>query len=170
MPEIGEIRKGKEIGKLKSYNKYIWSTCVCGKSTRWVVVRDGKPKSIYCHSCTTQGKKNSRWNGGRYCCSGYIRVRLEPSDFYFPMTNKKGNVFEHRLVMARHLNRCLLAWEIVHHRNGIKDDNRLVNLQLLPNNVFQVSDSRLKRRVAELEKKVTLLEAENTLLKKQLRG
>jgi endogenous inhibitor of DNA gyrase (YacG/DUF329 family) len=58
---------------------------------------------------------------------GYVRV-YEPTHV---KAMKGGWVFEHRLLMERHLNRSLAQDEHVHHINGVKDDNRLENLVVL---------------------------------------
>ena len=92
----------------------------------------------YCRSCAQKGKRSGRtgdtstnWKGGRYIHPrGYVLVWLAPDDFFKPMANQMGRVLEHRLVMAKHLGRCLQPWEVVHHKNGVKDDNRLENLEL----------------------------------------
>jgi len=83
------------------------------------------------------------------------------------MANRGGYVLEHRLVMAKHLGRCLHDWEIVHHKGTKypkdtienKGDNRIENLQL-------VTDERhkqitlLENKIKRLETKITSLEAE----------
>ncbi|GAG68472.1 unnamed protein product, partial [marine sediment metagenome] len=92
-------------------------------------------------------------------------VKLSPDDFFYPMTNCNGYVREHRLVMAKHFGRCLLAWEVVHHRNHIKDDNRIANLKLLPDQSHHIVELETRSYIKQLEHRVTLLEAEVTLLR-----
>ena len=174
MATIGQIASGRDIGKKGPRKLFVWSACVdCGKE-RWVMCIGGKPLSPRCCSCASKEQTHQRgenapaWKGGRMKNgAGYILLLLQPDDFFYPMTNNHGYVREHRLVMAKFLNRCLLPWEIVHHLNGLRTDNRIENLQFLPHHRFHISDSILKKRIAELEKRVTLLEAENTLLKEE---
>jgi len=173
MPQIGEIRYGREIGK-ENRGKYIWCACIdCGKE-RWVYLSfHKKSESKRCHSCNGRkttlgrfGKRANNWQGGRIRDeNGYILVKLTPDDFFYPMTDRRGYVREHRLVMAKHLGRCLHMWEIVHHKKGVaKDDSRIEGLQL-------VSEDRhnqitiLENRIRLLEQRVLQLEVENIALK-----
>jgi len=47
-----------------------------------------------------------------------------------PSCQKNGTIMEHRVIVERNIGRYLTGVEVVHHINGIKDDNRIENLQL----------------------------------------
>ncbi len=153
-----------------SGNKFIWHACIkCGKE-RWVQLLRGLPRSPHCNKCVMT-KQMYKWKGGRtVTAQGYVGIKLFPDDFFYSMARNHGYVLEHRLVMAKYFNRCLLSWEIVHHKNGIKDDNRIENLELISckgkhNTEINKHIKNLEREVATLKKRVTLLESENVLLR-----
>ncbi|MGH2758901.1 MAG: HNH endonuclease [Actinomycetota bacterium] len=59
---------------------------------------------------------------------GYKRVPVRTNLLH--LTNGQCSFPEHRLVMVVHLRRPLHPGEVVHHRNGIRTDNRIDNLEL----------------------------------------
>jgi hypothetical protein len=77
-----------------------------------------------------RGELNPQWRGGRTKIHGYPAVKISSDDPMASMRINSGYVLEHRLVMARALGRPLTSRETVHHVNGVRDDNRLENLQL----------------------------------------
>jgi hypothetical protein len=67
-----------------------------------------------------------REKSGRIISRGYVLI-FEPTH---PNAHKTGYVAEHTKVMAAMLGRPLERFEEVHHRNGIRSDNRPENLEL----------------------------------------
>lgn len=76
---------------------------------------------------------NGKTRNGR----GYILIR----NIEHPYHNATGYVMEHRLKMEQHIGRYLKRQEVVHHINGIKDDNRIENLQLLKNQSIHIKNN-----------------------------
>lgn len=168
MTIVGEMASSKKAGKRQS-GFYVWAKCPqCGME-RWVRRRfDGR----VCKTCGTinggknatpnpntkrhYGKDHPSWKGGRVIDAvGRILIKLNRYEFFYPMAQRNGYVLEHRLVMAKHLGRNLHSWEIVHHRNAIKNDNRIDNLQLVSNdrhNQITIMQQKIKKLETEIER------------------
>lgn len=165
---LGKIKSAKELGR-NGHAQYIWHACVDCAKERWVRLRFSQPTSLRCISCATKlkafksGEEHNSWKGGRMKTrDGYVLIWVGKNDFFSPMANKNGYILEHRLIMARHLNRCLLPWEVVHHKEGYaKDDNRYPQtLELLPHSSKHASLTRMAQYIKKLEREIEKLKVE----------
>jgi len=147
MAQIGEAIQAKELG-YKGRALYVrWACPDCG-AERWVKKKDAKRPDFRgrCLACDDKSRRGSGchwWKGGRTLTkSGYVTVWVSPDDFYHSMADKVNRCAEHRLVMAKHIGRCLLRFEAVHHKNGNKSDNRIENLELTTRGTHAVDHNK----------------------------
>lgn len=158
MIEIGRVERGIDVG-LADRSKYIYSACPSCGVTKWTqLYRYNLGEYLRCRKCAARysshyGNDHHNWKGGFTRDDGYVVIRILPNDDYYSMSYS-GSIFEHRYIVARSLGRCLSGKEIVHHLNGVRDDNRLENLALVVrgNHEHQTLLKLAQSRILELER------------------
>lgn len=161
----------------------------CSRQCNWKASLAGKrtgmkhsPESIAKMRVNRKGKgtgaNSHAWRGGRWLDQhGYVWVAIstltgrerELADAMAPKHAKdRPYIREHRLRMAAALDRPLMPHEVVHHQNGVKDDNSPANLFLRDQASHTLEHRMIDRELARLRVRVIELEAENAALLSRL--
>jgi len=164
IPRLGDKVKGHEIGKVAKWAWFQWCACSsCGKE-RWVLLLWSKPKSKRCRKCYTKEhnlNNNWNWKGGRTMCMGYVALKRPEH----PRAHKGTSyVLEHILIWELSHNCSVPEGAQIHHINGIKIDNRPVNLVCLSQSRHNKEHITLtqayQQRIRELEEVIKRLAKE----------
>lgn len=125
----------KELQDIKIGDKVVCNgepVCkLCGSNVG-VITNKYKKYVGYCKKCMYKLRKAGFQNNNivrTYDKDGYVILRGAPLRDYLHKCNTR-EIYEHRYIMEQHLGRLLTDDEVVHHKNGIKDDNRIENLVL----------------------------------------
>jgi len=76
-----------------------------------------------------RGPRNPRWNSGRiFDGKGYVMIRVGRGH---PLAHSHDFAYEHLVVWVSAGKPRPNPWEVLHHRNRDKTDNRIENLELV---------------------------------------
>ena len=153
---INRDRRLKRI-RHKTKPSFITETMICPNCSKVFHPHDlraGIRKQRFCSKrCSAKhtvpirikfGKEHPCWNGGKtITATGYYEINCRT---HFNPGND-SNRLEHRVVMEKHIGRCLSKNEYVHHINGNKLDNRIENLMVLTPKEHTTLHHRMRKKI-----------------------
>ncbi len=146
-----ELKNDEKSKRFEERNKQICIDC-------------GKPvyrRSARCRICDNKARtgyyraeNNPNWRGGKTHFNGYVYLRVGSS-------KERHHAYrgEHILVWEKANDKPLPKGWVVHHLNGIKDDNRIENLLAISRKLHttRMAFEYYEKRIRELEKQLNLL-------------
>ena len=157
--KAGTILNGYSVGKNNRY-KYILRECSNCSQKKWISLSDTNRRkhSRLCRSCSKKGKNNPPWKGGRTIGMGGYVLILKPGH---PLAYDNGYVKEHRLVAYEKWGIDAVRNMDVHHINGVKTDNRIINLEIMTHSKHMSLHRRREEALRKTISKTTRSEYTN---------
>lgn len=171
---IGIVKTAIELGmefEKAQYVAYKWMPCsVCGIA-RWIRMIGGELRYPKCRSCSQKSPRPQRSGKNHHAYKNSIwksqNGYLMRERYGYREPNKRCKVYEHVYIWEQaHGRRIPKGW-VVHHLNGIKDDNRIENLKAMKKGEHTDLAKPYKKKIRELEDRIKVLEralSENQLL------
>ena len=150
-----------EVKVLKVFESFVLGSCKCGCGEQ-IQLYEPRHKVLryFINHHHSRGKNNNHWNGGRYKTRFNYILSYQPNH---PFCEMKGYIMEHRLIYEQFHKCCMLKWGVIHHKNEVKDDNRIENLE----GMTKFNHVRLHHKTIPIDRFCVLCRTGKTIINKR---